>query len=92
MTHVGKNSGTTEAKNKGTHPAATPLLKIYTDKSLANSWGSPSNPNLSATSPILAKLAPMLAMINYRHQAIAAPQVSDLPFMCSKSILVATVF
>ena len=27
MTHVGKNSGTTEAKNKGTHPAATPLLK-----------------------------------------------------------------
>ncbi|MBX4377692.1 hypothetical protein K4H02_21790, partial [Mycobacterium tuberculosis] len=27
MTHVGKNSGTTEAKNKGNYPAATPLLK-----------------------------------------------------------------
>jgi glycerol-3-phosphate O-acyltransferase len=27
MNHVGKNSGTTEANNKGTHPAATPLLK-----------------------------------------------------------------
>lgn len=27
MNHVGKNSGTTQANNKGTHPAATPLLK-----------------------------------------------------------------
>lgn len=27
MNHVGKNSGTTQANSKGTHPAATPLLK-----------------------------------------------------------------
>ncbi|MFO1384354.1 MAG: hypothetical protein U1E91_05640 [Moraxella sp.] len=98
-----ENSGTTQANNKGTHPAATPLLKNLYRQVSANSQGSPSKSKLIGDIPNISeaithggdnKLPPAsdnLASVNTTMDIDSDTSSQRSPFMCSKSIL-ATVF